>query len=534
MRKASEYKPLLFTTTMRNPERMKGLLSILNGFDGKSLTNELAKEIMGELIRYGLYRPLRKTNNVKIKWEGTVAGGFSEILLSDTEVSAMLENNPQNHKEAGFEKGWPSRFATIFDFSKELGFVYFWQNEKIKFSKIGLKLADSIKVEIKDEDILVLNPHPEFEQQAFLHALAKSQRNNPFVRVLNENIPLILLMQVIEKLNANKDFNGAGISKLELPLVIFWEDGNAEALYQQIKSLREKYKYSPSPEVIIEICEDIIKKGNSKKFKKFKPKSIMTEYPDEFIRKMRVTGLISLRGNGRFIDTNKKEQEKVDYVLKTYSKYKKYSTEIAYFNYMAKVDKNLISFTPQITDVATKNTYLNNWVDHYPFKKIRKELMLLSSRGKSTDDILRYLSYPVRLEFLISLAIKSKFPNTKVVPNYPCDDEGIPTSTAGGQGDQGDIECFENNNGILVEVTMSEGRTQTTMEVWPIARHLEKFNKKTKKSMCYFIAPSIFKDSERQIKFLKCDDDLFITPKTIEGFLNHIDSNENTVFYCNH
>ncbi len=55
-------------------------------------------------------------------------------------------------------------------------------------------------------------------------------------------------------------------------------------------------------------------------FKKFKPKSVMVDYPDEFIRKMRLTGLISLRGGGRFIDINKNEQEKVDYILKNYSK----------------------------------------------------------------------------------------------------------------------------------------------------------------------------------------------------------------------
>ena len=52
--------------------------------------------------------------------------------------------------------------------------------------------------------------------------MAKSQRNNPFVRVLNDNIPLILLLQVIQKLNSDEDFNSVGISRLELPLVLYW------------------------------------------------------------------------------------------------------------------------------------------------------------------------------------------------------------------------------------------------------------------------------------------------------------------------
>ncbi len=524
MKRKSEYKPLLFTTTVRNPQRMKGLLNILSNFDGEILTDEFAEKIMGELIRYGLYRPMKKTESVKNKWKDTKTGEFSNILLDDYEVKIMLENNPQKHKEAGFDKGWPSRFATVFDFAKELGFVYFWQNEKIEFSEIGLKLANSIDVKVDDENyILFSESHPEFEQQAFLHALAKSQRNNPFVRVLNENVPLILLLQVIQKLNSDKELNGAGISKLELPLIIFWKDNNTEKLYQLIKSIRKKYKYNPSREIIIDIC---VKKIMNGEFKKFKPKSVMVEYPDEFIRKMRLTGLISLRGGGRFIDINKNEQKKVDYILKIYSDYKKFKTEKEYFNYMAQTDENLISFARKVVKIDESNKYLEKWTKLYSFEKIKSELSILSLKGLSKDEILKYLSNPIRLEFLTSLAVKSKFPNVKVIPNYPCDDEGIPTSTAGGVGNQGDIECFENTDGVLIEVTMAEGRGQTMMEVWPITRHLEEFSKKSKRSMCYFVAPSIFKDSERQIEFVREKEKLSIYPKTIEQFLNHIEIQE--------
>ncbi len=521
-KRKSEYKPLLFTATVRNPKRNKPLLNILSNFDGQILTNELAEKIMGELIRYGLYRPMKQTNNVKIKWKDSKKGEFSSILLSNSETQDMLENNPQNHKEAGFNKGWPSRFATVFDFAKELGFIYFWQNEKIEFSKVGLKLANSIEVKIDENYILVSDSHPEFEQQAFLHALAKSQRNNPFVRVLNENVPLILLLQVIQKLNSDKELNGAGISKLELPLIIFWKDSNAEELYRLIKSIRKKYKYNPSWEVIVDICVNKIMAGE---FKKFKPKSVMVDYPDEFIRKMRLTGLISLRGGGRFIDINKNEQGKVDYVLKNYSKYKKFKTEKEYFDYMAKIDENLISFISKQLGVEENNKYLEKWIRIYSFEKIKSELSILSQKELSKDNILKYLSNPTRLEFLTSLAVKSKFPNIKVVPNYSIDDEGIPTSTAGGIGNTGDIECFEDVNGILIEVTMSEGRTQTIMEVWPISRHLTEFKKKAKNSMCYFIAPSIFSDSVKQIKYVKQTENLFISPKTIDEFLDHLDSN---------
>lgn len=51
----------MFTTTLRNPRRVKAMLWVLKKFNGKILTNELATQIVGEAIRYGLYRPTLST-----------------------------------------------------------------------------------------------------------------------------------------------------------------------------------------------------------------------------------------------------------------------------------------------------------------------------------------------------------------------------------------------------------------------------------------------------------------------------------------
>ncbi len=529
-KRESTYKPLLFTTTVRNPERMKRLLNILSKFDKRVLTSQLAEEIIAELIKYGVYRPMKISNNIKDKWSSTKKGEFSEVLLTNKEVQEVLKNNPQSHKEAGFDKGWASRFATYFDFAKELGFVYYWTDEKIEFSEIGLRLANSIQVDVDGDSILVSEPHPEFEQQAFLQALAKYQRNSPFIRVLNNNVPLILLLQTITKLNNDKAFNGAGITKLEIPLILYWKNNDAEALYQRIKKLRKEHGYDPSWETITEICRDEIMEGKDVERDN---KSIMVDYPDEFIRKMRLTGLISLRGAGRFIDINKNEIKKVEYVLENYSEYPTFNTEKEYFDYMAETDVNLITMDSLALSVDENDELLLKWVDYYSWEVIKSELTGLSKKSNSKDDLLKLLSHPTRLEFLTSLAIKSKHRGLKIIPNYPTDDEGIPTSTAGGQGNQGDIECFENENGILVEVTMSGGRTQTMMEVWPISRHLTEFSKKVKQnSMCHFIAPSIYIDSEKQIKYVKDTEDLNIKPRTIEEFIGFLETNK-TLFELN-
>ena len=498
MARPLEYKPLLYTTTMRNPGRLKYMLYVLNKFEGQILDDDLATKICGETIRYGLYRPMKKLPSVQLKWQTSDQGEFSEELLTDQEVELMMRNNPQSHKEAGFAKGWPSRFATIFDLTKELGFAWFTPGEPIVISSLAHHLLKSLQVEVNEAENFVSYEvvHPEYEQQVFLQAFAKSQRRNPFVRVLNDNVPLILLLQTIRKLNADPNQNGCGILRRELPLLIFWRDNDADALYRRIAELRRLHRYDASDEVIIDICIDEIMEGS---FKEFKPKSIMDEYPDEFIRKMRMTGLFSLRGAGRFIDINKNENATVDYVLEHYSSYSHFVDEREYFDYMAGLDSNLIQLSSQPTTVSNSEKLLDEWLAVYSWNIIKNELSNLSARKSSSDNVLKLLNAPSRLEFLTALAIRSKMPDVRVVPNYCCDDTGLPTSTAGGN--KGDIECYERQNGILVEVTMATGRTQTMMEVWPIERHLDDFQRE-RKAQCIFVAPSIFSDSQRQIEFV--------------------------------
>ena len=503
MSRQLKYKPLLFTTTVRNPQRIKNFLRILKKYDGYKLNDQLAEKIVSEIIQKGLYKPKNMNSKVKSKIKA------GEPLTAE-EVEEVMRDNPQKHKEAGFSSGWPSRFDTLFKITKILGFVFYKPSEKIKFSKIGLKLADNHAYEI--------------EQQAFVNAFVKYQRNNPFLKVKNENIPLILLLKVIKKLNSDKDFNKTGISKLELPLIIYWKDQDSHKLYKRLKELRKSYRFAPSSEVIMGICRDEIMEGNDIQRK---DKSIMVDYVDEFIRKMRLTGLISLRGGGRFIDINKKEQTKVNYIIKTYSKYKKYNTEKSYFNYISSVDNKFFSISPKSTPIQEREKSLEKWLKVYPWEKIKIEMLNLAKKIPSSDGIFKYIYEPIRLEFLTALAVKSQIPDARVIPNYPIDDEGLPTSTASGTGNKGDIECFEGLNGILVEVTMSGGPTQTRVEVWPISRHLEEFEKKVDNdAMCYFIAPSIFIDSKNQIEYVRDTQKRFISPMTIGEFLEYLESSD--------
>ena len=215
MARKLEYKPLLFTTTVRNPERYKALLNVLALHNGKILTNDVNDKVIFEMVKNKLYIPkyADKVQHLKEQKKNL------DMPFADLDTQEIIANSPQNHKEAGFDKGWPSRFDTFFKLAMELGFVYYVIGEPIEFSEAGLKLIKSI-----EPDFAYL------ETQVFLNAFVKYQRVNPFRRKKNKNKPLILLLQTIQELKNLCGQDNAGISRLEIPLVLCWQDDNYKAL----------------------------------------------------------------------------------------------------------------------------------------------------------------------------------------------------------------------------------------------------------------------------------------------------------------
>ena len=77
---------------------------------------------------------------------------------------------------------------------------------------------------------------------------------------------------------------------------------------------------------------------------------------------------------------------------------------------------------------------------------------------------------------------------------------------------------------------MSEGRTQTMMEIWPIERHLTSFIEENKISaQCVFIAPTIYSDSKRQIEFVKYSNKLCIRDYAIDDWTEYLE-NKKTLY----
>ena len=502
-------KPLSFSTTMRNPARIASFLQVISVYEGQILTNEIIEEIAIALIQNKLYVPMVISRNRL--WKNIYE---SEEPFDRANTIEIMRQSPQSHKEAGFDKGWPSRFDTWYKLPMEFGFIYYEMNKPIKISTTGHMLIDAIR-----ED----TPNDEKIQKVFLNAMMKYQTNNPFRKNANDNVPLPLLLNVIKLLKDDPEENGVGIFRSELSFIICSPDNDAYKLYSLIKSLRRRYKFTYGDEIIYEICLKMLGATEEQK-NRFKISQITGEAVDEFIRKMRITGVVSLRGNGRFLDFNMFEIDNINYILQNYTTYKKYDSKEAYFTYMGEIDSNILQnahvAVDQMEDV--KQQTLLDWAKNNTFDVLVNELRLTCGRGESLNDTLRIIDKPTRFEFLTSVILKHKFPELVVKPNYKVDDEGLPIFTAAGG--MADIECFDSDNNPLVEVTLMSSRNQATNEIPAITRHLQEAIQKYPEKFVFtaFIAPHIHPDTVYMSAFSKQHYGVDIVACDVERFIGFL------------
>ena len=505
----AESKPLSFSTTMRNPNRIVRFLNCLLPYENQVLTHDIIMKVIYNAIKQKLYTPVivRRTPDLACILKS------DDEKYSDAQIDFIIERSPQRHKEAGFEYGWDSRFDTIFKLPMEFGFVKYAMGEPIRISTTGHMLIDAINGK---------EPNEEKIQMVFLNSMMKYQSNNPYRKNANSNVPLILLLQVLRLLKEDAEENGAGVFRQELSPFICWPDNNARSLYEKIKEIRNTVGYSYSDEYMYEICLELLG-ASDKQRNRFKLSQICGEAVDEYIRKMRTTGIISLRGHGRFIDYNAWEIDKIDYILNKYSEYRAFETKEEYFEYIGEVDAAIIkmkSAVPADTTDLRKAT-LKKFAAEYSKEEIYLELCKVCNKTASTDYMLKLLPGPVRLEFLTSIAMVQNFENLDVMPNYTVDDEGLPTNTA--SGGKADIVCSDKEYQSLIEVTLMCGRQeQVHNEIIPIRRHLVEEKKNQEKTFSVLVAPIIHEDTKQIAEWYKFKEDLDIVPYDIERFLKKI------------
>jgi hypothetical protein len=508
----SKAKPLSFSTTIRNPERIPNFLRCILPFEGKILTSDIIHEVVKNVIREKEYTPMYVSRTPYLK---AILKSEDETF-TDKQLEKIIEMSPQKHKEAGFEYGWDSRFDTWYKMIKEFGFIKYAMGKPITITATGHMLVDAYMEEpCNDKKI----------QTVFLNALMKYQTNNPLRRNLNENVPLPLLLKVIQYLHDDPDENNAGLARHELPILICWRDNNAYAAYQYIKSIRKSVGFTCSDEYIYEKCLSILESDNRNYLKMEK---ICHEAVDEYIRKMRMSGLLSMRGNGRFLDINSFELESAVYVMENYMEYPKFDEEDAYIDYMGTIDSKILQIEVKqaidFSDVRKKTLY--KYAAEMSKESIQKELLLVCEKKESKHNILRFINAPTRLEFLTSIALVQNFEGLDVNPNYSVDDEGLPTFTA--SGGYADIECYDTDCDSYFEVTLMCGRSdQVNNEIIPISRHLRDAKEKRRnESFSVLVAPVIHPDTREAAEWQKMKSGVDILTYDIHEFIETIDREE--------
>lgn len=503
----SEHKPLSFSTTMRNPERISQFVACIKEFEGQILTNEIIMKIVKKIIGKKLYKPMciLNDNNLKNIYDN------ENLSFSDKQIVEIINRSPQKHKEAKFAKGWPSRFDTWFKLCKEFGFIYYEMDKKIEISTSGHILCDAYSENTDNSGEKI--------QKIFLNTLSKYQTNNPFRRNVNENAPIPLLLNVLKLLKSNTQ--SSGIFRKELPFLICWRNSNHIELYNFIINFRKKYGFKASDELVYEECLNLLASDNRKRFK---ISQIINEGVDDLIRKLRITGLFSLRGMGRFIDINKLESETAEYVISQYTNYKKFTDEYDFYNYMGEIDTNIFTFKEVETDIISdiRLKALKIFAQKYSVDEIYEELENLQMNRASRDEYLKLIDAPTRLEFLTSITLLQNFTHYDIYPNYSIDDEGNPTFTA--KGGVADIEVYDSKLDSLVEVTMMKSAQQACNEIPAITRHLREQRKRSNKENVFsvFIAPYLHADTIYMCQFTMYQESLGIYPFTIIDFAKKI------------
>lgn len=568
MTKTRRRKPISFDTTLRNPSRIPQFISILSKFEGQIIDDRVALELEGEIIRYKIFEPTKATLGTYIK---TYSGKFSfeavdqskdaksnvEQIYTQWEKSApgsmplekiiyLLENTITAHKERGWNGGWESRIHTQFNFLNELGFVQVIKGEQIIISQNGKLMIheylDGYPIENYDES---------FEQSAFLIAFSKYQVNNPYrSNTIKVNFfPLVL--NVINYL-AEK-YGRSSISKQDLPFIITWGNDDYKTLADYIYNFRERYGYNTSNEKVYEYAMNLLDDATpnnviapatpsfiDQKKKDYKFEKITSETPDEVIRKLRLTMLISLRGArrgaGQFIGINKNELDKIKHVLSKYSSNIDFENKREeYFEFMGAIDNSLIfsSDSPETQEAKdAKEQAIERWSKEYDWTFLKEEMINCVEKSQSNHSILKYVKETARLEFLSAIVIKKALPRLKVLANYKADDEGIPFNTAsGGRNKQigADIDVFEGNVHAILEPTISKQRSfQVEHELPSIRNHvLGSANKDIEEGnnynewFCLFLASNISRDVGDQSAVIKQINKVEIYPWDIKDFVDY-------------
>jgi len=509
-------KPLLLATAVRNPERFPAFLASLKTFDGSIFDETVACNVAQTLIRIREYNPVTAIKNVpELK-------KYKNNSLEMTDKDALIAvkwalENLSGHGVGGFpKKSWGGRVIEWFGLMQELGAVRIEKGKKIRFSKSGNDMARIYSdTSIKNSNALVEN--------FWLNGMIKLQQKSPFRSGNTKNRPFVLMLDVILRLKNMFGSHNPGLSRAEISFLLSWNNNDSQEFLNYILKIRKLYGKQLSSDLVYDlVMTDVhMLKGESKT--RFKKPQIVQDIVDDWMRKSRMTGIIQLRGLGRYLDVLPEEMDKVHYIVQNYRNFNSEMNPDKYFETIASFDEKIkFSEIDHIIDhINEKMKTINTFAKELSWSELIYELSVLNGgRKTSRNKLFKLIRDPLRLEFLSAIATRKSFPNALIEANYSADDEGLPKSTA--IGDTPDLFVKDLTSGATIEVTLQTNKSQATNEIPAISRHLADIKKRDKCNDYFtiFVAKALHPDSIFMSEFAYARDNQLISTYGINDFAN--------------
>lgn len=518
--------PWSYSTTVRNPERLRDFLRVLKELEGQPFNSENQIKYQILLIKHKLYEPTQLTSEQ--------ASYYTEIEKEMPFSVAEEIFNAQNYQDPAMRG----------------------RQSVNPLNKMGLSIAKSSSGDVKITNFgkYFLSENYDLGNAFFIYSLKWQLPNldsesfsaddgfaiKPFVGSLH-------LINEVNLLWATKGNKPVGMSKEEFSLF-------APTLidYRSIK--QQAAKVIEFRETLGEIEDNREKNQFKINFKNQFAQAFLgtndgdavtalinnlKDYGDNALRYFRLTRYVYIRGGGFYVDLEPRRKVEIETLLASDNAAPiDFSNPQAYLDYIADISQPVL---PWETDMSFKAIVQNTTQDitsyvsdlqnkglsvpefsFENFEVFSKEQFknyiekLRNYRRTLQEEEIHYNSQdlesikvyiqnlknvyeaenrPRELERLANLALNALNDALAIKPNYPVGDDNEPTFTA--PGNKPDIECFYKAFNGICEVTMLSDRSQWYNEGQPVMRHIRDFEEayNDKSTYCLFVAPKLHTDT---------------------------------------
>ena len=518
-------RPWSISTTMRNPQRFRDFLAVLETLEGRVWDYDSQKEFQIRLIQKRHYG----------YGSDQFCSGLTEkqrTLVNDLNRKITLAEAREIFTAKDYEDP-PMRGRNSASPLTKFGFALLEKGEKVVITELGKQLLAN-KYDL---------------QEIFLRMLLKWQIPNPYNQIdykpsdcdLKPFIGTLRLIQYVNQLEKANNRKAKGISQKEFclfaPTLLRYSDVEkyAECIVDVRKNL-ENVAHQERDELwsstARQFASNFLQSNNQNQIDKLL--NNLKDYGDNAIRYFRLTSYIYIRGNGYFIDLESRRAVEINALLNSeFGTAEKFTTKQEFIDYITDPAKptlpwdtadkqvEIISRMQQeVIELQKRHNFpLNKYVDSSLLSDSQRTKLIakLSHRRREIHDIVQYTAAqsveaiegfvsvldtiydyerrPLLLEKTTTQCLRALNDAVAIKPQYPIGDDNEPISTA--PANTPDIECWYQSFNAICEVTMLTRREQWYYEGQPVMRHLRDFEDQypDRSAYCLFIAPRLHRDT---------------------------------------